>query len=79
MDVPKPFEAAVVGNKFTVSPYQPKGTHNVVRYSVRIRTWQPRNSIEYVANLGDLLKLRDWINSALIAERARTIRGNDER
>lgn len=73
--LPKPYESAVVGRKFTITPYVPEHSGDVVRYSVRIRHWQPRASVEYVANLDDLLKLRDWINSALIAEHARKTRG----
>lgn len=77
MSLPKSFEAVVVGNKFTIEPYTPKGESHIVRYKVCIRTWVPRNSAAYIANLPDLIKLRDWINSALIAEQARKIRGTD--
>lgn len=78
MALGKPFEASVVGNKFTITPYTPKDSPHIVRYSIRIRTWQPRGSIEYVASMPDLLRLRDWINSALIAERARIDRGDND-
>lgn len=79
MMLPKLFESQVVGHKFTVTPYVPQHSDNVVRYSIRIRTWSPRGSIEYVANRDDLVKLRDWINSALIAEHGRTRGENSDR
>ena len=78
MDLVKPYESTVVGQKFTITSYVPQHT-DVLRYTVRIRHWGKQvSSLTYTASLDDLLRLRDWINSALIAEHARKQRKHSE-
>lgn len=76
--IPKSFEMAVVGNKLTITPYSPKPDTGTIRYRIQVRTWSPLSSTSYVANDSDLLKLRDWINSALIAKHARILGDSNE-
>lgn len=71
--LPIPFKAVVVGHWFTIEAYVTRGAEPTVRYKVTVRTWSPRSSTTYIANDDDLLKLRDWINSALIAKHARKL------
>lgn len=65
MDIPEAFILKLLGTKFEIVPYHPKGTTRRVRYHIKCRHFAPPTSTDFIATPHDLRALRAWLDVAL--------------